>query len=135
MENVNGNHENVEREEEFNLETVEHVIEELEHPDCSSGLVAGNVIKSFLSLTGGSILYCLSAASIIYGIGQIIGPSLAKSILLSQTLPCLLAINLYELALLAVLVIIVRFRNVTDDAVSLLILIALFLVIRARSRS
>ena len=94
----------------------------------AAGLPAHNAVSVFLSLTGGSILYCLSAASIIYGIGQIIGPSLAKSILLSQTLPCLFAINLYEIALLAVLVIIVRFRNVTDDAVSLLILIALFLV-------
>lgn len=86
-----------------------------------------NLIKIFFSLTGGSILYCLSAASIIYGIGQIIGPTLAESILLSRTLPCLFAINLYELALLAVLVIIVRFRNVTDDAISLIVLIALFL--------
>jgi hypothetical protein len=86
------------------------------------------LLKSFFSLTGGSVFYCLSAASIIYGIGQIISPTLGKSILLSQTLPCLLAINLYELALLGVLVVIVRFRNVTDDAISLLVLIALFLV-------
>ncbi len=86
------------------------------------------LFKVFLSLTGGSILYCLSAASIVYGIGQIIGPTLAESIQLSQTLPCLLAINLYEIALLAVLVVIVRFRNVMDDAISLLVLIALFLV-------
>jgi len=124
MENQSDNNEEVEHEPVFNLETVEHVIEELEHlPQFKP-----HPVKTFLSLTGGSILYCLSAASIVYGIGQIIGPTLAKSILLTQTLPCLLAINLYELALLAVLVVIVRFRNVTDDAVSLLVLIALFLM-------
>ena len=124
MENQSENNEDVEHEPVFNLETWENVIEELESPPQFDL----HPIKSFLSLTGGSILYCLSAASIIYGIGQIIGPTLAKSILLTQTLPCLFAINLYELALLAVLVVIVRFRNVTDDAVSLLVLIALFLI-------
>ena len=124
MENQNENNEDVEHEPVFNLETVEGVIEELEHlPQFKP-----HPVKHFLSLTGGSILYCLSAASIIYGIGQIIGPTLAKSILLTRTLPCLLAINLYELALLAVLVVIVRFRNVTDDAVSLLVLIGLFII-------
>ncbi|MEN8128467.1 MAG: hypothetical protein ABFR90_11800 [Planctomycetota bacterium] len=132
MENLNENNEDVEHGQVFELETTQSDLDQQEGPPYLSSYLSGYqtraAIRSFLSLTGGSILYCLSAASIVYGIGQIIGPALAKSILLSQTLPCLLAINLYELALLAVLVIIVRFRNVTDDAVSLLILIALFLI-------
>jgi hypothetical protein len=82
----------------------------------------------FLSLTGGSVLYCLSALSIVYGITQMIGPPLAKSGALGDILPCVAVLNVYELALLAVLVLIVVWRNVTDDAISLVILVALFLV-------
>jgi hypothetical protein len=82
----------------------------------------------FLSLTGGSVLYCLSALSIVYGITQIVGPPLAKSGALGDILPCVAVLNAYELALLAVLVLIVVWRNVTDDAISLVILVALFLV-------
>ncbi|MHC4927132.1 MAG: hypothetical protein ACYTER_07340 [Planctomycetota bacterium] len=115
--------------ETYPPEVTQAVINQLEQtPPPVKSFFNSDTIKIFFSLTGGSILYCLSAASIVYGIGQIIGPTLAESILLTKTLPCLLAINLYEIALLAVLVIIVRFRNVTDDAISLLVLIALFLV-------
>jgi hypothetical protein len=85
-------------------------------------------IRRFLSLTGGSILYCLSALSIVYGITQIIGPPLAKSSVLGDILPCVGVLNVYELALLAVLMLVVVWRNVTDDAISLVVLIALFLV-------
>jgi len=82
----------------------------------------------FLSVTGGSVLYCLSALSLVYGVAQIIGPPLAKSGALGDILPCVAVLNAYELALLAVLVLIVVWRNVTDDAISLVILVALFLV-------
>ena len=82
----------------------------------------------FLSLTGGSVLYCLSALSIVYGITQMIGPPLAKSGALGDILPCVAVLNVYELALLAVLALIVVWRNVTDDAISLVVLVALFLV-------
>jgi len=85
-------------------------------------------LTGFLSLTGGSVLYCLSALSIIYGIIQIIGPTLAKSNVLGEILPCVLVLNVYELALLGVLVLIVVWRNVTDDAISLVVLVGLFLI-------
>ena len=88
----------------------------------------GEFWKGFLDLTGGSILYCLSALSIIYGITQIMGPLLLKTGVLSETLPCIGALNLYEVALLATLVFIVVWRQVTDDALSLVVLIPLFLV-------
>ncbi|MHC4187114.1 MAG: hypothetical protein ACYSRQ_02870 [Planctomycetota bacterium] len=87
-----------------------------------------NSIRSFLSLTGGSILYCLSALSIIYGVIQIIGPSLIRNNFLSDTLPSALVLNIYELALLGVLVLIVVWREVRDDAISLLVLMSLFLI-------
>lgn len=59
-----------------------------------------DAVGDFLSLTGGSILYCLSALSIIYGITQIIGPPLANSDVLRDILPCVFVLNGYELALL-----------------------------------
>ncbi len=87
-----------------------------------------NTLRKFLSLTGGSILYCLSALSILYGIAQIITPLLAKSNILKETLPCVLTLNIYELALLGVLLLIVLWRDITDDAISLVLLVALFLI-------
>lgn len=87
-----------------------------------------DAIKDFLSLTGGSILYCLSALSIIYGITQIVGPPLATSNALGDILPCVFVLNGYELALLGVLALIVTWRHVTDDAISLVLLVAVFLI-------
>jgi len=84
--------------------------------------------RNFFKLARGSILYCLSALSIIYGIAQIVGPVLAESNVLGQTLPCVGVLNLYELALLGVLLLIVLWRNVTDDAVFLMVLIALLMI-------
>jgi len=84
--------------------------------------------RQFFSLTGGSILYCLSALSIIYGIAEMLGPLFVRPGALSQAYPCLAALNVYELALLGVLAFIVVWRNVTDDAISLVVLIALFLI-------
>ncbi len=88
----------------------------------------GGPLHTFFSLTGGSILYCLSALSITYGVTRIIGPVLAQSMSLREVLPCFFALSLYELAVLAVLVLIVVLRNVTDDAISLMVIAALFMV-------
>jgi hypothetical protein len=94
-----------------------------------AGLLANlAAVKSFFSLTGGSILYCLSAMSILYGIVKIMTPVLAKSNAFGDVLPCILALNVYELALLGVLVTIVLWKHVTDDAISLVVLIGLFLI-------
>ncbi len=84
--------------------------------------------RAFIHLTKGSILYCLSALCIIYGIVRIVGPILARSDVLNQTLPCLGVLNLYELALLGAILLLVLWKNVTDDAVFLVVLIALFLI-------
>lgn len=85
-------------------------------------------LRRFLDLTGGSLLYCLSALSILYGITRILGPLLVESASLREALPCVGALNLYELALLGALAFIVVCRRVTDDAISLMVLIPLFLV-------
>ena len=85
------------------------------------------LIKSFLELTGGSVLYCLSAVFVAYGIVKVLGPILAESGGLKEALPCIGTLHVYELALLGALVLIVS-RKVVDDAISITILIALYLV-------
>jgi hypothetical protein len=84
-------------------------------------------IKRFFHLTGGSILYCLSAVLIVYGIVKLMGPVLSDKGMLKDALPCIFTLHVYELALLGVLILIVS-RKVVDDAISIAILIALFLV-------
>lgn len=86
-------------------------------------------LQKFFGLTGSTILYCLSAASIVYGMWRLIGPVLAESNVFSRILPCILAMNVYELALLGVLAVLLVWRHVTDDAISLLILIAIFIIV------
>jgi len=84
-------------------------------------------LNKFFNLTGGSILYCLSAVFIAYGIVNVMGPILSKGEALMEALPCIFTLHVYELALLGVLVLIVT-RKVVDDAISVAILTALFLV-------
>lgn len=84
-------------------------------------------MRRFFQLTGGSILYCLSAVLIIYGTVKLMGPILSDEGVLKDALPCLFTLHVYELALLGVLILIVS-RKVVDDAISIVILIALFLV-------
>jgi hypothetical protein len=80
----------------------------------------------FLGLTGGSLLYGLSALSIVYGITQLIGPPLAKSDALRDILPCVGVLNAYELTLFAVLLTIMIWRHVTSDAICLVVLVGVF---------
>lgn len=96
-------------------------------PVFSSDVMNLNTWKRFSQLTGGSILYCLSAVLIIYGIVKLMGPVLSGKGVLKDALPCILTLHVYELALLGVLVLIVS-RKVVDDAISIVILMALFLV-------
>ena len=84
-------------------------------------------MRDFLRLNGTGILYALSAMSILYGMGRIIGPILATSGKLGETLPCFGALQGYELALFAVLLLIVLWRQKTRDTTTLMVLVALFL--------
>ncbi len=94
-------------------------------------LLDSQLWKRFFSLTGGSILYCLSAFFVLYGIVNIMAPVLATSEAFRECLPCIGAMNLYEIALLGVLLLIVIWQNVTDDAISLVVLISLYLIANA----
>ena len=91
------------------------------------GPVGAETLSQFFKLTGGSPLFCLSAVFVAYGIVKVLGPILAESAGLRQAMPCLLTLHAYEAALLGALLLIV-FRNVVDDALSLAVLIGLFLV-------
>ena len=86
-------------------------------------------LRTFLKRSGGSIFYCLSALAILYGLVQIIGPILARNnSAFLERLMCVATLHLYELALLGVLALIVAWQRVTDDAISLVILIGIFLI-------
>lgn len=84
-------------------------------------------LRKFFDFAGGSLLYCLSAAFVAYGIVNVMGPLLSKGEALKEALPCIFTLHAYELALLGVLILIVS-RRVVDDAISVAIIMALFLV-------
>lgn len=76
---------------------------------------------------GGSIFYSLSALSIIWGLSKVLGP-IFKSNSLWEKVLCIGALNLYELALLGMLVLLTVWKKVYDDAVALVIISALFYI-------
>ena len=85
-------------------------------------------IRNFFGVTGPSILYGLSACCILFGISKIVTPVLSMAGMLGSKLGSIGALQLYELALVGVLLLIVLLRRATDDAVSLTVLIGLFLI-------
>ncbi len=91
--------------------------------------ITADAWKEFLSLTGGSLLYCLSAACVIGGFMALMGADFARCFDLAGTLPVIAGLNVYELALLAVLLVIIVGHNVTDDAISLVVIAAVFLIV------
>ena len=88
------------------------------------------LLRRFFSLAGGSILYCISAVLVAYGVAHVLAPVLAESNTLRAAMPGVGTLWVYELALLAVLLLIVA-RKVVDDAVSVVIIIALYLIAAA----
>lgn len=84
------------------------------------------------ALAGGSIFYLLSAVCILLGVAKVIVPMYEQIGLppgqAIEKLFCLVALNLYELMLLGVALLILLWKNVVDDAVSLTLLIAVFLI-------
>lgn len=84
-------------------------------------------MKRFFRLTGGSLFYCISAVFVAYGIVNLMGSILSEGETLKKALPCIITLHAYELALLGVLILIVS-RKVVDDAISVVIFIALFLI-------
>ncbi|MCE5339604.1 MAG: hypothetical protein LLF92_00565 [Planctomycetaceae bacterium] len=102
------------------------------NPNQTNSVLSGNIIdtmawKNFLNVAGASVFYCLSAVFVAYGIVKVMGPILSASNSLREALPCLFTLHFYEIALLGVLILIV-YKKAVDDAVSLVILIAMFLV-------
>ncbi len=85
------------------------------------------LLRRFFDIAGGSVLYCASAVLVAYGVSRVLGPVLSDTETLAAALPCVGTLWAYEVALLAVLVLIVS-RKVVDDAVSVVIIIALYMV-------
>lgn len=85
-------------------------------------------IRNFFSTSGGSVFFFLSAVSIFYGLSEIVGPILGTSSALRQTLPAIGTIGVYEISLFAVMLALVLRWRITHDAVSLLVLVAIFLI-------
>ena len=78
-------------------------------------------------LLTGSLFYLLSAACILIGLTKILVPIFDAEGQVQEKLWSVGAINLYEVGLLAVLLV-VMWRKVYDDAISLAMLVAVFLV-------
>ena len=87
--------------------------------------------STFFFAAGGTLFYALSALSIVYGITQIIGPPLAHSNELADILPCIWALNGYELALFVVLMALVLWRHITSDTISLVVMVGIFWIASA----
>jgi hypothetical protein len=83
--------------------------------------------RRLISGKGASLLYLLSALSLLLGLARIIGPVLAESYDPAKLFLSLGVLYAYELSLLGAALLIVLWRNVTDDAVSLLVLVAAFM--------
>ena len=96
-------------------------------PISSGDILDIDTWKRFFRLTGGSVFYCLSAIFVAYGIVKVMGPILLGSNTLKDALLCIFTLHIYEIALLGVLILIVS-KKVVDDAISVVILMALFLV-------
>lgn len=107
---------------------------ELDHAIGSGAVLVANpwvvnraMFRRFFSFTGGSIFYCVSAVLVAYGVAKVLGPVLSDTDTIGAALPCVGTLWAYEIALLGVLVLIV-WRKVVDDAVSVAVIIAIYMV-------
>ncbi len=107
-------------------ELVQQIVEEV-HPAADPWAINREMFRRFFGFTGGSIFYCISAVLVAYGVAKVLAPVLSDTDTIGAALPCIGTLWIYELALLGVLVLIVS-RKVVDDAISVVIIMALYLV-------
>ncbi len=107
-------------------ELVQQIVEEV-HPAADPWAINREMFRRFFGFTGGSIFYCISAVLVAYGVAKVLAPVLSGTDTIGAALPCIGTLWVYELALLGVLVLIVS-RKVVDDAISVVIIMALYLV-------
>ena len=96
------------------------------------GLVSDSKCESSRKISnlfriGGSLFYSLSALSIIWGLSEVVGPIFSTNRLWEKVV-CIGVLNLYELALLGMLLLLTVWKKVQDDAVVLVVISALFYV-------
>jgi hypothetical protein len=75
-----------------------------------------------------SLFYVASAGLVLAGIGQVLAPILGKNELTREHFSSIGAMFGYEMAVFAVMLVIAVWKKVYDDAISLTLVIALFLV-------
>ena len=94
---------------------------------------SSNLVVAFFQrhpwIASGNPLYVLSAACILVGAYQVLVPLYADPALAMEKFACVLTLNLYEVALLAVAIVIVTWRRAFDDAVAVTVILAMFLVV------
>ena len=73
-------------------------------------------------------LYIVSAALLLWGIGQVVIPAYHQTPPSNEKYLALVSINFYEVALLVVTLLTVLWRRVHEDATALIVLMAVFLV-------
>ncbi|OGV38168.1 MAG: hypothetical protein A2X48_06450 [Lentisphaerae bacterium GWF2_49_21] len=86
------------------------------------------IMKKYVIGTGANILYCLSVMTLIYGISGVFGPIFEKHDTLWAKLSCVSTLSLYEIALFCVLGLLMLLKKSLDDAVSIMLYVALFIV-------
>ena len=86
----------------------------------------GVSIKKLISSGSADIIYCLSVGLLIYGIAGIIKPILAQSEFVVEKLACVGIVNLYGVALVGAIFLIVIMRKAVEDAVFLTVLTSIF---------
>jgi|GEM_PF-4397659 len=97
----------------------------LSHPDGSFA----NKTWKLSSLAGPSVLYLGSAACVLYGMNQVLtGNGVGDAISIAERFAGVGAIHVYQLALFLIAMLLVCWRRVLDDAVSLTLLVGAFLV-------
>jgi prepilin-type processing-associated H-X9-DG protein len=90
-----------------------------------------HIFSSIFIGNGASLFYSLSVFCVIYGLVGIMTPLLAAKNVLGDKLICVGTLQGYEILLLAAAVIPFVKKKITNDSISLVIFIALFLVVGA----
>jgi prepilin-type processing-associated H-X9-DG protein len=95
------------------------------------GLNICKILNCLFIGNGASLLYSLSVLCVIYGLVGILTPLFCVKDVLSDKLTCIGTLQGYEILLLAAAIIPFVKKKITNDAVSLIIFIAMFLVVGA----
>jgi hypothetical protein len=98
--------------------------------DCISGSCTVNGVRlesNFLRISS-SILYSLSALSILWGLSEIIEPVFHNPGRLTEKILCISYLHFYELAIFGLILMLILWKKVKNDAMTLMIISAFFYI-------